>query len=59
MSRFSDNFEVLNSNAPIFPLSGPPHQFAGGDEMDEFAEGVSLRFPVRLQTAKSGLIGIT
>jgi hypothetical protein len=33
------------------------HQLAGRDEMDEFAEGVAFCFPVRLQTAKGGLVG--
>ena len=33
------------------------HQLTGGDEMDEFAEGVAFGFPVRLQTAEGGLIG--
>lgn len=32
------------------------HQLADGDEVDEFAEGVVLRLPIGLQSAKSGLV---
>ena len=39
---------------PVLRLA---QQLANGDEVDEFAEGVVLRLPIGLQSAKSRLVG--